>query len=203
MSMVELEVFDIENSKELKETYALILKEKNGEKAFPVIIGFSEARGLVIELNGVLSRRPTPHDLFKNLSDAAGYVLFKVFIYKFDEGVFFARLLMKNSNGNVLEIDSRTSDAVTLALKYKAPIFIQGGVFEKIMNSIGRGFKKESSEKETVNEKKEFEQKNINQQLTEMTGEELNLLLAGAVESEDYELASQIHEEIKRRKQLF
>jgi len=201
--MVELEVFDIENSKELKETYALILKEKNGEKAFPVIIGFSEARALVIELNRVLSRRPTPHDLFKNLGDAAGYVLFKVFIYKFDEGVFFARLLMKNSNGNVLEIDSRTSDAVTLALKYKAPIFIQGGVFEKIMNSIGRGFKKESSEKETVNEKKEFEQKNINQQLTEMTGDELNLLLAGAVESEDYELASQIHEEIKRRKQLF
>ncbi len=202
MSMVELEVFDIENSKELKETYALILKEKNGEKVFPVIIGFSEARALVIELNGVLSRRPTPHDLFKNLGDAVGYDLFKMIIYRFDEGVFFARLLMKNSKGNVLEIDSRTSDAVTLALKYKAPIFIKADVFEKIMNSIGGGSKKENSEQKTVNEKKEFEQKNINQQLTEMTGEELNLLLAGAVESEDYELASQIHEEIKRRKEL-
>jgi len=201
--MVELEVLDIENSSELKETYALILKEKNGEKVFPVIIGFSEARALVIELNGVRSRRPTPHDLFKNLSDAVGYVLFQVFIYEFDEGVFFSRLLLKNNKDKVLEIDSRTSDAVTLALKYSAPIYIGNDVFEKIMNSIGKGFKKENAEKMTVNEKKEFEQKNINQQLTEMTEEELNLLLAGAVESEDYELASQINEEIKRRKELF
>ena len=201
MAPVELEIFDIDNSKESKETYALILKEKNGDRFFPVIIGFSEARAVVMELNKMVSRRPTSHDLFKKLSDVSGYFLFRVFIYKFEEGIFFAMLMLKDGEGNVYEIDSRTSDAVALALKFNAPIFIDGDVFEKIIITLGKSLHtNNSTEVKKIQNKKESEEKNIKQQLSEMSFDELNILLAGAVESEDFELASQIHEEIEKRK---
>jgi len=204
MTPVELEIFDIDNSQESKEAYALILKEKNGERFFPVIIGFCEARAVVMELNKVVSRRPTLHELFKNISDISGYSLERVFIYKFEEGVFFARLLVKNMAGDQFEIDSRTSDAVTLALKFNVSIFIDGDIFEKITISLGKDKHKEYAvETKKIEEKKETEEKNIIQQLSEMSGDELNVLLSGAVESEDYELASQIHEEIEKRRGLF
>lgn len=204
MKPVELEVFDIDNSQESKEAYALILKEKNGEKFFPVIIGFCEARAVVMELNKVVSRRPTPHDLFKDISNISGYSMERVFIYKFEDGVFFARLLIKNKVGDQFEIDSRTSDAVALALKFNVSIFIDGDIFEKITISLGKNKHKEYKEETKIMEgKKEAEEKNIIQQLSEMSGDELNVLLAGAVESEDYELASQIHEEIEKRRGLF
>jgi len=203
MVPVELEILDIDNSKELKETYALILKERNGDRFFPIIIGFSEARAVVMELNKMVSRRPTSHDLFKSLCDISGYSLFRVFIYKFEEGVFFAMLMLKDGEGNVYEIDSRTSDAVALALKFNAPVFIDGDIFEKIIITLGNGsHKNDSAEAKKIQDKKESEEKNIKQQLSEMSVDELNILLAGAVESEDYELASQIHEEIERRKGL-
>ena len=201
MALVELEIFDIDNSKESKETYALILKEKNGDRFFPVIIGFSEARAVVMELNKMVSRRPTSHDLFKKLSDISGYSLFRIFIYKFEEGIFFAMLMLKDGEGNVHEIDSRTSDAVALALKFNAPIFIDGDVFEKIIITLGKSLHtNNSTEVKKIQNKKESEEKNIKQQLSEMSFDELNILLAGAVESEDFELASQIHEEIEKRK---
>jgi uncharacterized protein len=203
MAPVELEIFDIDNAKESKEAYALILKEKNGDRFFPVIIGFSEARAVVMELNKVVSRRPTPHDLFKHLSDVSGYALFRVFIYKFEEGVFFALLMLKDGEGNVYEIDSRTSDAVALALKFNAPVFIDGEIFEKIIITLGKDLhKNDPVATQKIEENKESEEKNINQQLSEMSVDELNILLAGAIESEDYELASQIHEEIEKHKGL-
>ncbi len=199
MDTIELEVADIRNAENPSEAYALILKEKKGEKLLPVMIGWSEARSLVLAMNKATSRRPTPHDLFKSLGDATGYILTSIFIYKFKDGVYYTYLRMTNNENNI-EIDSRTSDAVTLALNYRVPIFIDGDLLEHNGLTPDKSGNDETdfpymTEDEIINE-----ELYINQQLAEMTDDELDILLEGAIESEDFELASKIHIEIEKRR---
>lgn len=199
MDTIELEVADIRNAENPSEAYALILKEKKGEKLLPVMIGWSEARSLVLAMNKATSRRPTPHDLFKSLGDATGYILTSIFIYKFKDGVYYTYLRMTNHENNI-EIDSRTSDAVTLALNYRVPIFIDGDLLELNGLTPDKSGNDETdfpymTEDEIINE-----ELYINQQLAEMTDDELEILLEGAIESEDFELASKIHIEIEKRR---
>lgn len=199
MDTIELEVADIRNAENPSEAYALILKEKKGEKLLPVMIGWSEARSLVLAMNKATSRRPTPHDLFKSLGDATGYILTSIFIYKFKDGVYYTYLRMTNHENNI-EIDSRTSDAVTLALNYRVPIFIDGDLLEHNGLTPDKSGNDETdfpymTEEEIINE-----ELYINQQLAEMTDDELEILLEGAIESEDFELASKIHIEIEKRR---
>lgn len=203
MESIELEIVDIDNSKEINEAYALILKEKTGERFFPVLVGFTEARAIVLELNKIKSRRPTPHDLFKSLSDQCGTTLLEVFIYEFAEGVFYSKLIMQNKKKKVFEIDSRTSDAIALSLKYAVSIFIDDKLFNRIAIYPDQGVHQDSGEKPGITEETpDVEEQNLHQQLSELSIDELNRLLEGAVESEDFELASQIHDEIERRNPL-
>lgn len=200
MSVIELKIGDIRNVENPSEAYALLLKEKDGEKVIPVMIGWSEARSLVLAMNKTYARRPTPHDLFIKLADYSGCYLENVFIYKFEEGVYYTYLRMKDSENKSFEIDSRTSDAVTLALSYRVPIFIDGELFEKV--SLSASYNQEKSMNEIWQDAEDpgNVEKYIDQQLSEMSLPELETLLEGAVESEDFELASKIHEEIERRK---
>ena len=201
MKITELKVGDIKNAENPSEAYALILKEKNGERVMPVMIGWSEARSLVLAMNKALSRRPTTHDLFVSLAGSCGCTLENIFIYKFEDGVYFSYLRMKNDGQNTFEIDSRTSDAVTLALCYRVPIFIDGDLFDKVSLAMA-----EPSEKDSDNSSPDMEEelpnedKYIDQQLSEMSLPELEGLLEGAIESEDFELASKIHEEMEKRR---
>lgn len=206
--MIEFTVSDIRNAQAPSEAYALILKEKEGERLLPILIGMNEARSIVLEMNKMKPKRPTPHDLFLRLSEVckvyAGYVV----IHKFEEGVFYADIHFRRENGDVFTIDSRTSDAVVLALKCSIPIYVEEEVLEAYF-SDEESLEVLSSDLEEEQEADDLEMdlsdenydKYISTKLEEMSLDELQNLLDGAVECEDFEMASKIHDEIERRKQ--
>lgn len=206
--MIEFIVSDINNAQAPSEAYALILKEKEGERLLPILIGMNEARAIVLEMNKMKPKRPTPHDLFLRLSEVckvyAGYVV----IHKFEEGVFYADIHFRRENGEVFTIDSRTSDAVVLALKCNIPIYVEEEVLEAYF-SDEESLEVLSSDLEEEQEADDLEMdlsdenydKYISTKLEEMSLDELQNLLDGAVECEDFEMASKIHDEIERRKQ--
>ena len=206
--MIEFIVSDIKNAQAPSEAYALILKEKEGERLLPILIGMNEARAIVLEMNKMKPKRPTPHDLFLRLSEVckvyAGYVV----IHKFEEGVFYADIHFRRENGEVFTIDSRTSDAVVLALKCNIPVYVEEEVLEAYF-SDEENLETFSSDMEEEQEVDDLEMdlsdenydKYLSTKLEEMSLEELQNLLDGAVECEDFEMASKIHDEIERRKQ--
>ena len=205
--MIEFTVSDIRNAQAPSEAYALILKEKEGERMLPILIGMNEARAIVLEMNKMKPKRPTPHDLFLRLSEVckvyAGYVV----IHKFEEGVFYADIHFRRENGEVFTIDSRTSDAVVLALKCNIPVYVEEEVLEAYF-SDAENLEELSSDTEEEQEADDLEMdlsdenydKYLSTKLEEMSLEELQNLLDGAVECEDFEMASKIHDEIERRK---
>ena len=207
--MLEFIVSDIRNAQAPSEAYALILKEKEGERMLPILIGMSEARAIVLEMNKMKPKRPTPHDLFLRLSEVckvyAGYVV----IHKFEEGVFYADIHFRKENGEVFTIDSRTSDAVVLALKCHIPVYVEEEVLETYFSDTENLEVLSSDTEEEEQEVDDLEidlsdenyDKYLSTKLEEMSLEELQNLLDGAVECEDFEMASKIHDEIERRKQ--
>lgn len=206
--MIEFIVSDIRNAQAPSEAYALILKEKEGERMLPILIGMNEARSIVLEMNKMIPKRPTPHDLFLSLAEQckvyAGYIV----IHKFEEGVFYADIHFRKENGEVFTIDSRTSDAVVVALKCHIPVYVEEEVLEAYF-SDKESLEMLSSDMEEEQEADDLEMdlsddnydKYISTKLEEMSLEELQNLLDGAVECEDFEMASKIHDEIERRKQ--
>lgn len=209
--MIELIVSDIRNAQPPSEAYALILKEKEGERQLPILIGMSEARAIVLEMNKMRPKRPTPHDLFMQLSEVCkvypGYVL----IHKFEEGIFYADIHFRRENGEVFTIDSRTSDAVVLALKSHIPLYIEEDVIDTylsdtenlvdISDAQTEGEEGDPDDEMEMDLSDENYDKYISTKLEEMSLDELQNLLDGAVECEDFEMASKIHDEIERRKQ--
>jgi len=198
MEYIELEVAQIENSQMPSEAFGLIMHEKRGKRVMTIIIGLQEARTLVLLHNKIQTRRPGTHELFKNFMQHTGYHLNKVLIYRYDEGVFFAHLLIENETGN-FELDSRTSDAIAIALLTNAPIFIRKDIFEKL--AVMSPKKEEIAENihPDIELQPEELELYIENKLQEMSLSELEHLLQGAIDSEDFELASKIHEEINAR----
>jgi bifunctional DNase/RNase len=205
-NIVELVVSDVKNIENQTDAYALILKEAEGNRTIPILIGWSEARALVLMMNKAIVHRPSTHDLFVALTSNTQTYLEQVHIYKYEEGVYYSYLIMKNVENRGFEIDARTSDAVTLALAFHAPIFIE----EEILNKMSFTEKKTKNNipepqppiQSIIDSAKEIPENMeyfIENQLREMTLEELETLKEGAVESEDFELAAKIQVEIDRR----
>ena len=195
---IELEVLDVESSQAPSEAFALIVREKMGIREMTIVIGLQEARNLVLLLNKIQTRRPGTHELFKNFMQHAGYQLNEVTIYHYDEGVFFAHLFLENETGN-FELDSRTSDAIAIALLMEAPIFIRKDIFEKLAVEPRNEEEKAENIHPEVDLQPEELEHYIENKLQEMPLVELERLLQGAIDSEDFELASKIHEEINSR----
>ncbi len=195
---IELEVADIRNSQTQSEAYALLLRKKESNDYLPVIIGLSEARSIVLEINKIPPRRPSTHDLFVKWANVCNCMLPEVLIYKYEEGVFFANLNIVNELGETIILDARTSDAVTLALKLNKPIFIEEEIF--LEHSFHIEPDTLSVDDDNAEDDSEEDDQYIDQKIKEMSQTELEKLLAGAVESEDFELASKIHDEMERRK---
>lgn len=198
MAVIELRVENIKNSENQSEAYGLVLAEKGGNRIMPVMIGWSEARSLVMAMNKVTPRRPTPHDLFTQLSKSCGCDLLHILIYKYEEGIFYSMIKMLTPEGNYFEIDSRTSDAVTLALLNRVPIYVESEIFDMV-SYVDPKPEYEVEMYETNEEKTVSSEDYLQQQLAEMSDSELEALLEGAIESEDFELASKIHEVKKKR----
>ena len=199
MEYIELEVLDVESSQVPSEAFALVVKEKGGERELTIVIGLQEARTLVLLLNKIQTRRPGTHELFKNFMEQAFYQLGKVTIYHYDEGVFYAHLLIYNEDIN-FELDARTSDAIAIAMLMNAPILIRKDIFDRLAVVPLKEEKTIEDIFPDIDLQPEELEDYIDNKLHEMPLKELKRLLQGAIESEDFELASKIHDEINARK---
>jgi len=194
MKRVKLKVMGISYSQTQSGAYALILIEENGERRIPIIIGGFEAQAIVIKLENLDPPRPLTHDLFKKFADEFNILVSEVMIYKLEEGVFFSKLVCK-SGEKEYSIDSRTSDAVALALRFSCPIFITEDILEKAgitINPIDAGLST-SSEVDSL-----FEPEST--KYDSYSDEELYKMIDESVKTEDYERAAAIRDEIEKRK---
>jgi bifunctional DNase/RNase len=172
--------------------FILLLKEIGGIRTLPIVIAHPEAQSIAIELEKMKPKRPFTHDLFKTFASAYGIELVEVIIYDLKEGIFYSKLICDQA-GNRVEIDSRTSDAVALAIRFNCPIY----TYEFILRLAGTDPSKEGKEEETVKPKKAKAQKI---KTAQQSIEELELELEKALETEDYEKASSIRDQINRIK---
>lgn len=208
MNKIELSVADIHAATQQSEAFYLILKEKEGSRYVPVIIGMSEARAILVELNQSPTHRPLTHELFLSLADNFLCSLVEVNIVNYENGVYFADMLMKRDDDSVFHVDARPSDAIAIALKSNAPFFMNADIFEKTCQTDDADEKGEIITSE-YNEVADLLSENeddildtdtfIDQKLKEMSVDELQHLLEGAVENEDFELAGKIQKEIEKR----
>ncbi len=174
----------------------LIMQTLDNQISFPIIIADNEAASLLKELEQVDVKRPQTHDLFFSLMQAFDIHLDEVYIYKLVEGIFYTKLVC-STQGKVIELDSRPSDGIILALKAKAPIFVEDNILEKLGISTAEMEKQilqpEDYDKDSVEREEELVFEN-------MPNEELESLLKQAIEIEDFETASQIRDILKQRK---
>ncbi|MBL4669284.1 MAG: bifunctional nuclease family protein [Flavobacteriales bacterium] len=205
MDKIELEIIGLSYSQTQTGAYALVLGEKGGEKRrLPIIIGGFEAQAIAIELESMTPSRPLTHDLFKSFADVYKIDIKEIVIYNLVEGIFYAKLISER-DGEEIEIDTRTSDAIALAVRFKCPIYTH----EFILSSAGI-LLDESEEGEEDKLSKELnsiedeleslvfeEPKSLS--YDDLTVEELNKRLQDAIESENYEEASKIKEELDKR----
>ncbi len=197
MEKVELKFLRITYSHTHAGAYALILTEAHGERRLPIIIGGVEAQAIAIQVENIKPARPLTHDLFKNVADNLGITLKEVIINDLVEGIFHAKLVLVQNDQEV-EIDARSSDAIALALRFECPIH----TFEFIMSAAGlRVEEGEEGKEETHAEKVEKEKEKPVRSIKGSTLEDLKAMLQQALEDEDYERASKIRDEIKRREQ--
>jgi bifunctional DNase/RNase len=171
--------------------YALILGEVKGKRRLPIIIGGFEAQAIAVELEKMKPTRPLTHDLFKSFADTYLIQIKEVIIDQFKQGVFHAKLVcVQNSVENL--IDSRTSDAVALAIRFKCPIF----TYEKIMTEAGMLMDENAASSETMTSPADEPPETS---FEEYTLSELEEMLRKTIEQEDYEKASAIRDEIRKR----
>jgi len=193
MKRVKLKVMGISYSQTQSGAYTLLLIEENGGRRIPVIIGGFEAQAIVIKLENLEPPRPLTHDLFKKLAEQFNITISEVMIHKLEEGVFFSRLVCNNGE-NEYSIDSRTSDAVAIALRFGCPIYISEDILEKaqLTNS--------PTETETSSAGEQDTQYEADEKYGVYTDEELFKMIDEAVKAEDYERAAAIRDEIEKRK---
>ncbi len=209
MRKIRLNVLGISYSQTQTGAYALVLNEEGGERRIPIIIGGFEAQSIAIQLEGLQPPRPLTHDLFKNFAKSFRIKLKEINIYKLEEGVFYSNLICDRDNEEI-EIDARTSDAIALALRFNCPIFTTEEILSKSGIIVDINFEKEKENKEKATEKEVEEddeftsdltsQKDIPSDVSKLSNTELEALLTEAVKAENYEKASIIRDEIKKRK---
>jgi len=194
MKRVKLKVLGISYSQTQSGAYALILVEEDGERRVPIIIGGFEAQAIVIKLENLDPPRPLTHDLFRSFAAEYNITIIEVMIYKLEEGVFYSRLLCNNGKKEI-SIDSRTSDAVALALRFGCPIYITEEILEKAGITITPAEADTSADTDSDNL---FE--TGNSRFENYSDEELFKMIDEAVRTEDYERAASIRDELDKRK---
>jgi bifunctional DNase/RNase len=194
MKRVKLKVLGISYSQTQSGAYALILVEENGERRVPIIIGGFEAQAIVIKLENLDPPRPLTHDLFRSFAAEVNISVIEVMIYKLEEGVFYSRLLCNNGEKEI-SIDSRTSDAVALALRFGCPIYITEEILEKAGITITPAEAETSAEADGDNL-----YETGNSKYDTYSDEELYKMIDEAVKTEDYERAASIRDELDKRK---
>jgi uncharacterized protein len=200
MKKIELEILALQHSVAQSHSFAVVLGEVGGTRRLPIVIGGFEAQAIAVALDNMKPSRPLTHDLMKTVCDTFGLELQHVHICKLMDGVFYSNLIYSNGD-YTFEIDSRTSDALALAVRFECPIYVS----ESIIKEAGV---EAESEKEHTPEELEKRLEELTAVPTgpmpganfgSMSKEELQEALTQAIENEDYERAARIRDEIGKR----
>ena len=195
MKLIQLDIAALKTSDSQNNAYVLLLNEMEGKRQLPIVIGWCEARSIALALeDSDPPERPLTHDLFLSISDLFDITISKVVIHTLSEGIFHASFFCKSAGKKEVEIDARTSDAVALAVRFKCPIFTYEQVLSKAGIILDKTLEEEIFEEEdrdTASDKG----------LKEFTLSKLQTMLKKAIETEDYEKASAIRDEINKRKE--
>lgn len=196
MNKIELRIMAISRSVTQSNNYAVVLGEVSGARRLPVIIGSFEAQAIAVAIEGMDGPRPMTHDLFKNTLDTMNAELQEVVINNLQEGIFFARLVFLQ-NGEIIEVDSRTSDALALATRFECPVY----TYEFILETAGVILEGEDDQESEEYERVAADQDDsLEDKLSTHTVGELEIMLEEVLGEENYERAAQIRDEINRRK---
>jgi bifunctional DNase/RNase len=195
MKKIELEITALSSSVTQTHSYAVVLGEINGLRRLPIVIGAFEAQAIVVALERIKPSRPLTHDLFYNFMLSFNIELQEVLIYKLEEGIFFAQLVC-TSGTETIEIDSRTSDALALAVRIGCPIF----TYENILEAAGLFMDQPATGITAATTSEEEPAEAVTgSDLKGKTLDELNDLLQQVLDNEDYMQAVAIRDEIKKR----
>lgn len=181
---IELQVYGITANQVQSGAYALILEQINGNYRIPIVVGVPEAQSIAMALERVKPERPLTHDLFASFAKAYGIRFKEVFIYKFEEGIFYSELICSDGDRNV-SIDARTSDAIALAMRTGARIYTT----PEIIRSTGFLIPEQEQKRANI---QPAEQETNEVDLSRYTVEELNKMMQKAAACEDYERAAEI-----------
>lgn len=194
MKKIELEIVALSHSVTQSSNYAVVLSEQEGDRRLPIVIGGPEAQAIAIAMERMTPNRPLTHDLLKNTLLTFDIDLKEVIISNLIEGIFHSRLVCVRA-GERFEIDSRTSDAIALAVRFDCPIY----TYEFIMDRAGIILEDSGEPKRQTAKKKKVE-KNATGSLLKFSDEELENMLNEVLSNEDYEQAAKIRDEMTKRK---
>lgn len=207
MSLIQLQIKGISYSQSQTGAYALVLNEIKGKRTLPIVIGPFEAQSIAIALEeNMRPPRPLTHDLFKSFADIYHFTVKQVIIHKLIDGVFYSSLICEKDKVEEI-IDSRTSDAIAIAVRFNAPIYTYENILDKA------GFEMQADE--LLGEDQPMEKEDVDfveklfEELEKETAEpenlpleELQKQLDEAIANEDYELAAKLRDEISKRENL-
>ena len=200
MEKIKLEILGLSSSQSQSGSFALVLGEKPGKRRLPIIIGMFEAQAIAIEIEKIIPNRPMTHDLFKSFAGSFNFKIKEIIISDLKEGVFFAKIICED-NKNIIEIDSRPSDAIAIGLRFDAQIY----TYESILSEAGIEMSEEEEEEpdiqkelEQIQPKKKKESTGT-EKLKDASLEKLKEMLDKAIEQEDYEKAAKIRDELNKR----
>lgn len=191
MKKIELDIVALSHSVTQSHNYAVVLGEQNGSRRLPIVIGGFEAQAIAVAMERMTPNRPLTHDLFKNALETLEVDLKEVIINNLLDGIFYARLICIRK-GEVIEIDSRTSDALAMAVRFNCPIY----TYEFILDAAGVVLEDNEDPRPTKKKTKKPKTSSI----TSLPMEDLQHLLDDVLSKEDYEQAARIRDEINKRK---
>ena len=196
MKKIELEIVALSHSTTQTHSYAVVLGEVNGLRRLPIVIGGFEAQAIAVALEKMHPSRPLTHDLMKNFMNAFNIELQEIIICDLQEGIFYSKLICASEHDTV-EIDSRTSDALALAVRFGCPVY----TYDNILESAGILMEDPANKKKQPKEAVASSEISAGQEdLKALSADELNTLLNEVLEQEDYIRAIAIRDEINSRK---
>lgn len=190
-NLVELEIIALSHSVTQSQNYAIVLGEIHGNRRLPIVIGGYEAQAIAVVLERMTPNRPLTHDLFKNALSSFGIEIKEIIINNLIDGIFYSQLICEKE-GEVLKIDSRTSDALALAVRFDCPVY----TYEFIMESAGVVLE----ETEELSPKASSPKEESVRSYHSFSIQELEKMLKKVLEEKNYEKAARIRDEINSRK---
>jgi uncharacterized protein len=197
MKRIELEIIALSHTVSQSHNYAVILQERHGSRRLPIVIGGFEAQAIAVAMERMSPNRPLTHDLFKSTLDTFDIDLREIVISNLLDGIFFAKLVCMRG-GETSDIDSRTSDALAMAVRFACPIY----TYEFILEAAGIEMEEENGGENKPRRRKEKATIEHTQEgFGSYSEDELGRHLEAALQEEKYELAAEIRDEMKKRKE--